>query len=163
MAYIELGEFNFYKGQVSVTDPCYDDEPRLRAKCGVRAGSYIGAVSEKDCGDWGNRIEAIAICHEDFASDNIFELPYTNRIDGIGVDAGLAGFFQDKPNYSDDEWNYLCSNNFFNKDYGMLDCGFWCSSGYGDGYYDVYAAYENEEIVALKIVFIEDEFEEEDY
>ena len=36
----------------------------------------------------------------------------------------------------------------------MTEDGFYSSSGYGDGCYGVYAAVQNEEIVALEIRFL---------
>ena len=76
----------------------------------------------------------------------------------IGVDAGIAGFFDgEKPDFTDTEWHDLCSwmsakdnaakSKADGKAYGWYIRsmpqtgreGFWTSSGYGDGGYDVYA------------------------
>lgn len=75
-------------------------------------------------------------------------------IGSIGIDAGIAGFYQDKPNYSEEEWYDFCeaikTNNF---DYLINEHGFCTSSGYGDGSYDVYAYRCKEGIYCLEIVF----------
>ena len=71
----------------------------------------------------------------------------------IGVDAGLAGFFMNKPNYNDDEWNDFC-NSIRKGNAWIKDEGFFSSSGYGDGMYPVYAYKYNGEIIALEIRFL---------
>lgn len=77
------------------------------------------------------------------------------EIGDIGVDAGLAGFFSDKPDFTDKQWAEICEW-MFKKDkvaYFKKDLGFWTSSGYGDGCYDVYAIEEEGKTIALKICF----------
>ena len=69
------------------------------------------------------------------------------------MDAGLAGFFYNKPDYDDDAWQEFC-NRIRNGDVWMTEDGFYSSSGYGDGCYGVYAEVQNEEIVALEIRFL---------
>jgi hypothetical protein len=75
------------------------------------------------------------------------------EIGEIGVDAGLAGFFNDKPDYTDDEWSEFC-DSIRNGNAWIRDEGFFSSSGYGDGCYPVNACRINGEIVALEIRFI---------
>lgn len=73
----------------------------------------------------------------------------------IGVDSGMAGFFPDKPDFNDKEWNDFCDNIALLKGpaYFKSDLGFWTNSGYGDGGYKVEAIKENNQIIALRILF----------
>jgi hypothetical protein len=71
----------------------------------------------------------------------------------IGVDAGLAGFFMNKPDYNDEEWDAFCES-IHDGDAWIKDEGFFSSSGYGDGGYPVYAYKVDNEIVALEIRFL---------
>ena len=76
------------------------------------------------------------------------------KIGIIGVDAGLAGFFTDKPDYSDEQWMELC-NNLGTEDVWIRPEGFFSSSGYGDGSYPVLAAKDPKgEIFALEVRFL---------
>ena len=75
------------------------------------------------------------------------------EIGSIGVDAGLAGFFHNKPDYDDDAWSAFC-DRIRHGDAWITGDGFYSSSGYGDGGYGVYAQEHNGEIVALEIRFI---------
>lgn len=72
------------------------------------------------------------------------------------MDAGLAGFFNDKKDYNDDEWDKFCEQlRDPDKNVWEIENGFFSSSGYGDGDYNVYA-YKTAvgETVGLQIRFI---------
>ena len=86
---IKLGE------KVMVSDPCYG----LNTWCqgvltNVLPGIYKCEVEYKDEGDWGIRVSAIEVTHEDYASE-IFE-PQDFE---VGVDSGQAGIF---------DYDYYC-------------------------------------------------------
>lgn len=71
----------------------------------------------------------------------------------IGVDAGLAGFFQDKPDYDRDAWFAMC-DKILNRTWLITDEGFFTESGYGDGSYTVYGIKNAEGLyTALEIRF----------
>jgi len=75
------------------------------------------------------------------------------EIGELAVDAGLAGFFQNKPDYNDDEWDEFCEK-INEHNYLITKEGFCTESGYGDGWYPVFAAKdENGAINALEIRF----------
>ena len=74
------------------------------------------------------------------------------EIGSIGVDAGLAGFFMNKPDYTDEQWTEFCES-IRDGDAWIKDEGFFSSSGNGDGCYGVYAYKQNGEITALEIRF----------
>ena len=75
------------------------------------------------------------------------------EIGSIGVDAGLAGFFHSKPDYSDIEWSKFC-DRVCRGDAWITENGFCSTSGYGDGGYGVYAYQQDGEIAALEIRFM---------
>lgn len=75
------------------------------------------------------------------------------EIGSIGVDAGLAGFFHNKPDYSDEEWGRFC-DRVHNGDAWLTEDGFYSSSGYGDGCYGVYAYKQDGAITALELRFL---------
>lgn len=146
----ELGKFTFHN-QIDITDPCYDKDVWCRTQSKCKPGEYVGLALERKISDWGNRIIKLAIYHSDLE-----EMPDCQiELCPIGVDAGLAGFFDDKPDFDDKTWGDLCDNVFGTKNYGKMDCGFWSSSGLGDGEYQVYA-HENEEGErdAFEIIFL---------
>lgn len=146
----ELGSFNF-RDQIDITDPCYDKDVWCRTKSPCKPGTYIGFALEQTIKNWGDRIVWLGMYHS-----SLEEMPSCNiELPPIGVDAGLAGFFDNKPDYGQEEWERLCNEEFcVGKDCGQIDCGFWSSSGIGDGEYEVWAhANEKGERDAFEIFF----------
>lgn len=150
---------------VDITDPCYDKATWCRINTKCTPGEYFGYVNMSDT-DWGKRVTDIAIYKDDIeVSRDDMEF-----IGTIGVDAGLAGFFNNKPDYvGQDAWmDFLVYSGVFldkntgnpDKDYFAVEYGLFSESGYGDGSYGVYA---NTERTAFQIVFIDEDEEEEDY
>lgn len=134
--------------RVDITDPCYDKSVWCRMTTDCEPGEYKGYVEKQDEGDWGIRVSSITITKE----DKEWTPCEMNYIGQIGVDAGLAGFFNDKPDFSDDDWDGFCEQIAESQeDAWALYDGIFSSSGYGDGSYNVYA---NEERTAFMIVFI---------
>lgn len=152
--------------KVDITDPGYDADVRCRATKDCQPGTYTGYAYEVQAGYWGKRIAQLSI----FKDDNKVELKDMEPIAAIGVDAGLAGFFRDKPDYpSQDEWpDFLVESGVFKtrdeadlsrKTYA-IDYGIFSESGFGDGEYLVYA---NKDHSAFTIVFIEEnDWDDED-
>lgn len=158
------GEINIDTGKVSVSDPGYDDNVWCRLdNIEVKKGKYYGfAFETKDLAGWGKRVIALQIVHEDYYNENTpfyadDNKVHWDKIDDIGVDAGLASFFKTgtKPNYDSDKWMDLCDSEFSNRNYGFIekDSVIWSSSGIGDGCYPVYALKEGDEIISLVIDF----------
>lgn len=148
-----LGSIIFNAGKVDITDPCYDRKVWCRINdVEIEKGEY-GCYYELSDDD-----RVAMICIEkvgEMCLDQKWE-----RYGSIGVDAGLAGFFEDKPDYSDEEWYKVCDKIFAEEKDSGLDVhlwenGFFSSSGYGDGDYDVFCNKNREgKIVGLKIVFL---------
>lgn len=79
----------------------------------------------------------------------------------VGVDSGIAGFFVNKPDFDDEEWNKFCddfddnSHKFIYENSKGDSFGFCTESGYGNGIYSVGAIRNDEgEITALEIRFL---------
>lgn len=154
----------YFNGTIDITDPCYDNDAWCRMTENVVAGEYL-------CLIW--------VAKESYKENEITHCP-TQRVgsigiylDGIipkqhdmreigeiGVDAGVAGFFQNKPDFSDKQWCDMCNimrdgNAWIQDNHDGLCEGFWSASGYGDGVYPVYAFYDdNNQITALEIRFM---------
>lgn len=159
--------FMSVKECVDVTDPCYNRDVWCRMNAvKVRPGDYECSYflsnfpweyDGKKGDDW--RVTRARIVHADvmteLESTGFSECDEAEEIGEIGVDAGLAGFFGDKPDFSDGEWAEFCdAMRPRDKQAWHTELGFWTSSGFGDGGYPVYAVKRDGEIVALEIVFI---------
>ena len=154
-------------GSVDITDPCYNRDVWCRLNdVKVRPGDYECSYfmenfpweydGEKG-DDW--RVTRARITHVDvmteLESTRFAEVDEAEDFGEIGVDAGLAGFFQNKPDFSDAEWHEFCNAmRPRDKQAWRTELGFWTDSGFGDGGYPVYALKRDGEIVALEIVFI---------
>lgn len=163
-----IGEFKVNSGLI-VTDPCYQyDEAQILRN--VKRGNWEAYVKITDEGAWGKRIAELQVCSSDhFINDYEWEV---NRKIEVGVDSGQAGFF-DIGHYPTGEstGEYGDLNTFYGKvcemtvegdRAGILPFGAVSSSGYGDGGYRLYTIEKNGEIIAAKIVFIDEE-DEDDY
>ncbi len=161
----QIGVYDF-RGQVDITDPCYNRSVWCRINnLKIANGKYLCAIRERDEGEWGIRVSTIGIYSLEFP------VPDPNQmkcIGNIGVDAGLAGFFHHKKNFNEDEWTQFCNKLYpiaKPHDRAWIDYGgFFSSSGFGDGSYDVYAYYgtEDNQITALEIRFLDDEDEDDE-
>ena len=165
------GDIITLENYVDITDPCYDNDVWCRVTVPCKSGKYICCFEKakdaffEDC----ERVSKCAIIHNDY-SDGIIQNPTSlcfseiinnNNLDvktyEIGVDAGLAGFFNNKPDFDDDEWSEFC-DNLHDIDTALFesdDCeeGFFTSSGYGDGGYEVNCFFHEGKFVAGVIDF----------
>lgn len=149
--------------EVDITDPCYDRNSRGGMITACKPGEYTGYADISDEGEWGKRVARLSIYLNDEICHDLALYP----IGDIGVDAGLAGFFNNKPNYRGDDWmRFLYESGVFknkheynyDRDYYCISKGIFSESGFGDGCYDVLA---NVERSAFQIVFIDEDEEEE--
>lgn len=152
------------RDKVEITDPCYDRGTWCQLRENCEPGEYFGFVEISDEGEWGKRVASISI----YKDDNKCSLDNMECIGTIGVDAGVAGFFRDKPDFHGDEWHQFMIDAGMFKANGVYDYdkkfyrvayGLFSDSGYGDGGYNVYA---NKDRTAFTIVFIEDESSEDE-
>ncbi len=159
----ELGELSLTSGCVCITDPCYNDDAWCRLNnVPVVPGEYNCVVRFSDEGEWGIRVAGIGIyrstrVREEMDFDGVGAL-----IGDIGVDAGLAGIFQDKPDFTDEQWKDFC-DEIYEGDAWLVNGkdmrGFFSYSGFGDGMYAVYGHPHNGTGPAydgIEIIFVED-------
>ena len=145
----KIGTINFTTGKVTITDPCYTKDTWCKADVyDVHKGEWDVFIEE-----YNGRIaelEIRAVGQETFRFEEVEAI--------IGVDAGLCGIFEDKPDYSDSDWSRLCDDVFFNdnsgiatkEEFGCVGC--WSSSGWGDGSYVATVGYNTEgKIVMINI------------
>lgn len=157
---------------VTVTDPCYD--AGLGVDLHLPKGTYGCYYETSDEGDWGVRIARAAIVLDKFAQ--AFERgAYNKHLAGsTGVDAGLCGFFIGKPDYTSAAWDAFCNRlrridewscKYTGKTYRDVyhtEEGFFTSSGYGDGEYSVFLLARSDKPIGAMVVFIGDEYEDDD-
>ena len=107
--------------------------------------------------DARSRCWAIEISSTSLQNPIDFNSKRWEHVGQIAVDSGMAGFFNNKPDYNDTEWDKLCALCNKNPDtfvWNDSKFGFFAQSGYGDGVYDVYTVKKrNGEIIAVKITF----------
>lgn len=143
---------------IEITDPCYNKDVWCRMNnVKIVEGDYtciIWRCTEKYICE-GREVTDTCVSRIGIYLDGIIpQQKAMEQIGEIGVDAGLAGFFMDKPDYSDDEWHDFC-NSIKKGDAWIKPEGFFSSSGYGDGGYPVVAGKNDAgEITSLEIIFI---------
>jgi len=150
---IDVGTFLFSE-KLEITDPCYDRDVWCRINdVDCVPGCYTCTAYISDEGEWGRRVASISI------QLNGEDLECDTYLGDIGVDAGLAGFFSNKPDYTDSEWSSFCDILYHSDEKAfVVDEGFFSESGYGDGCYGVYVHLADEKrIDAAEIVFIDEE------
>ena len=163
--YTYLGDIHLSE-KTDITDSCYNKDVWCRTTVNARPGVYKCFATNDD---ESRSIAEIAVLHDSYRKNFL-----TNNkdlwtyIEDIGVDSGLAGFFQNKKDYSNAEWKEFCARvdeeeksehillpdaHVWNE-IGGGNC-FFSTSGYGDGGYPVYGIKNADgSYVALKIVFI---------
>lgn len=153
----KIGVMDFH-GSVDITDPCYDKDVWCRMNnVKINEGEYACYVwRHTDKGKYEDGtpysyllVGAIGI----YRNGDIPRQKDMEEIGSIGVDAGLAGFFHNKPDYSDEEWGRFC-DRVRNGDAWLIEDVFYSSSGYGDGCYGVYAYKQDGAITALELRFL---------
>lgn len=154
-----VGTINVPDGLIDITDPCYEDDTwcaMFNKK--IKSGKYKCFVTIEDFmfeDMKDRRLTAPKIVH-----DSLDEAPLNFEVlsDSIGVDAGLCGFYNHKPNFDKDgDWDNFWQSLSKIEKYIDCDCtkanGVTVSSGFGDGMYTVYEAKVNDETVALLLNF----------
>lgn len=146
---------------VTATDPCYESG----TWCTVKNISVI--PGDYECVAWmgketyhnpftgkSEEYDRVRICGIYLAGEGLDDdWEDWELIGHAGVDAGLCGFYQNKPDYNDEEWSAFC-RAIDHADYLITKEGFCTQSGDGDGNYPVYAHKDgNGNIDALEIRF----------
>lgn len=166
----EIGEFSVFGGALEVTDPCYAPQDGVVVK-NVRNGQYIGFTEIVDEGAWGGRNATLYAINKDYLTNNkvakegLAQLSWQEHEEYFGVDSGQGGIF-DTSKYQGGEneefYDRCCDITLQGLGAGSVDFGVVSSSGFGDGGYGFDVVYDGQEVVALKVVFIGEEAEEDD-
>ena len=165
-------QFKVESGKICVSDPCYDKGTRCAAwDLDAQRGLWNCEVIKEYFGTFGEKVKELICIVEDYDQKNTKwkKLEYD-----IGVDSGQCGIF-DYDKYPDGSTGkYEDLNSFYGKcckitlndkePYGVLDFGVVSSSGFGDGSYDLYVLYDDNEenLVGVRVVFIDDDDEDDD-
>lgn len=135
------GNVVFETTELDVTDPGYDKDVWCRLKVNIVPGEYIYKAYIRKIGNSGNRVTQLSIINVSAKS----RARIGKSVGSIGVDAGLAGFFENKPDYDFKQWRKICDRlNAYSdvyeakKDNEFRCTGVFSSSGLGDGCYSVY-------------------------
>ena len=171
----ELGTIEL-RDRVMVSDPCYEVGTWCQGIVPIKDGTYRAFVIVTDEGVWGKRNAELIVLREDTEFSNPVMPFEPEPLDfEVGVDSGQAGIFnlpyyeKNQPDDSFDKegawYNRICEITLNGDECGTIDNeGVVSASGIGDGGYNCYPAYadEFEEIVGLRIAFIED-YDDDDY
>lgn len=185
---MKTNAFEVVSGKLFVSDPCYD----LDTWCAyhipnAKKGVWRMESERDDRHGLGMRNVEIVAHHVDHTP---MSHEYRLGFDQIGVDSGQAGIF-DAQFFKDDElvdgiphlgefgicseapWYSLCCDrtlyegeNNENPHHvcgaGVVPYGCVSSSGFGDGRYECFVIEKDGKIVAVKIVFLTDDEDEDD-
>ena len=172
--------------EVIVTDPCYTVGTWCTEKLtNVLSGKYHCYYNSEETEDWGYRVTAIKIVHQNYNDSNSagYDFQWEEINQEIGVDSGQCGIFDfdyydrekktEEAIKADDslKWDPFDPSYLYGKccratigEYNSEKCksienkGVVASSGYGDGTYTLYVAKNlDDKVFALKLVFIETE------
>lgn len=166
-----LGNVSVKDGKLIATDPCYEPEKPYNHTVEVKKGEYIGRAVYGVLDEWwGERVIELTINHESTPKKKAVKL-----IGHCAVDSGQCGFFlyddyckhhpEKTENEKSEKWyRNACKITLNDKNHNvgvMLSSdsrhrvGFVSSSGLGDGYYNLYAGFNNRgEITALRLRFL---------
>lgn len=177
--YEKVGEITFYSKTIEAGDPGIESDYGLTLK--IVPGTYecfikMKNVKNPDGKSCHQRVSRIMIkLKGDTETEKKLGDTYTSRsyrqIGVIPVDAGLAGFFQNRPGYYDEKKYEKCiintmypeiktnpskTNHWAQYAIGN-ECGFFSNTGFGDGCYPVYAIRnEKRKITACEIRFLDE-------
>lgn len=166
--------------KVMVSDPCYG----LNTWCqgvleNVLPGNYKCTVELSHEDDWGKRVSAIEVCHEDYTDNRGIAPEYDAEPFEVGVDSGQAGIFDYEyyAKYHSDSRNPEHVDADWYEQVGQLTCdekvgfcgnviderGLVSSSGYGDDVYACWTARNPDgKIYSILVEFIVEDEDEDD-
>lgn len=168
-----MNTFTVSSGKIRATDPCYEvDVWCAHTIDNVKNGTWYSYQVKSNEGLWGERTSELSVIHSDYIHQYCL---YKKLLGSFGVDSGQFGFFDDAEYraLAKDQFEYepntfygiICDQTLDPEDVtrglAMVPFGTASRSGFGDGTYPVFAAYNSAgEIIALKAVYISDEEEE---
>jgi hypothetical protein len=176
MNILQIGTIDITCDKIIACDPCRKDTDEVWYNTvieNVLPGKYIAEVTmfdNEESNGWGDRVAELTIRHSDY---DLPKYKTTEKITDthtymgyVGVDSGQAMFANldkrkqllEKSQDDDDFYWKACDATESKNQAGIVDNTVVSSSGYGDGCYDVYVAYnEDGKVVAASIEFIDEE------
>lgn len=174
-----VGTFEIETGVVRVTDPCYDRDVWCSGSLeNVKTGKWNAFANISYNGMWDGMVKELCVSHIEHRNNGSWETaPFE-----VGVDSGQAGVFDDKY-YKDDNivkdvarindveaickdepwYSICCDRTLSEKRVGVIPFGAVSSSGFGDGGYKAFFQKNKDgKIDAIKIIFVEDEEENDE-
>ena len=167
-----VGNFNISSSKTVISDPCYSRtlDSGITYLDKVKNGLWHGVVKildKKQTQGWGERNTELLVVHHD--SLFIKSPKWSKHKTKIGVDSGQVGIFCNSlyPHTEIDSEDCNSETSFYGqcckatlKTKHSCDIvgnkGIVSSSGFGDGEYKLFVSKNNnEEIIAIKIVFID--------
>lgn len=164
---IYVEELVFDGGSVDITDPGSTHENPFSLTVNVARGSYGCYVyMDEDGNVWVCQIASSEPTHRQFLLENIHNEELWENIGVVGVDSGYAGFFDKKPELTEEQWVEMAKemteeegvvfiDDFSDENDPTPNDGFWATAAEGDDLYSVYALKCDGEIVAVEIRFNE--------
>lgn len=165
-----IGTINVDDGCIDITDPSYEGDTWCAIfEKKIMPGTYscfIDVVNfptlfrnekGKKVKQNDERIMTLTIMHNDWI-DKRKDKKWRLYSDNIGVDAGLCGFYNHKPDFTkENDWLKFC-DSLKNLDDSFSVCdlrdyGITVSSGFGDGIYSLYKKTNYGEIFGLQLRF----------
>jgi len=181
-------QFEIKSGRMVISDPCYKLNSMVNATIeNVKKGKWRADVIKSEDGKVNDFLYAyhIEISNDDelgcidiknlYKEENLLPCAF-------GVDSGQLGFFDYdgygnsvrckylKRQYSEiiepenQFYSFCCDSTLSKERWGTLPFGVVASSGYGDGFYEVFALKNNEgQFVFFEAVFCMDDFDDEEF
>ena len=146
----EIVGYKKFGDKIDITDPCHNRDILWRMNnISIVPGDYECSIKyDEDI----KRVLKIGIY---LNTEEDFDIAAMDRIGEVGVDAGMAGFFENKPDFNLQQWIEFCDVLSIKEHAWLTDMGFWSRSGFGDGGYAVYAYLdESKSYSALEIEFV---------
>ena len=171
MREVDLGIFEVESGKLVISDPCYARGTWCQGELkDVQNGKWKAKVIKSDEGSWGNRCAELIAEHPDAINASRF---WDKENIDVGVDSGQAGIFDSdhfecdsdagnpKHDFGEPWYNMCCDITLGDLGAGVIPFGVVSSSGFGDGSYDCFTRKKDGKTVAVKIIFITEEDDED--
>lgn len=158
----------FLNNEVLISNPCYETDCRSNILIdGIEDGLYNCFVEISDEGKWGKRVARMVAIHNDYDISVLNEYAFDEGC--VGVDSGTMSIsdidYYDKYHNDniDDDWyeKNVCAWCYKKKAHIADRKSFISTSGFGDGCYDVFSRVRNGNTIAIEVVFIDNNKDDE--
>lgn len=145
---------------VTVTDPTYSVGEGVELALPPGRYLFVSVLTGRH-DEWGMKVKTLMMVQKTEYEENVDYILSSRAIGKISVDSGHCGFFVNKPNLTGEELSEIGARlALMDKPHRCampdLMSGFFTSSGYGNGIYDVLWVYLRGKRVGVAIEFIPD-------